>query len=304
MMQTASPSASGVRGDVLQRWIALLRPATLLAAFVPVSVGTALALADGGCRLWVALAALGGAMWIQVGTNLYNDYADFVRGADHAGRVGPPRALAQGWATPTQVWLAAWLAFALATLCGVALLWAAGWPVVVMGLCSIAAGVAYTGGPYPLGYHGLGDVFVFVFFGCVAVCGTYYVQALTLSPACLAASASIGAWATAILVVNNLRDRHSDAPVGKRTLAVRWGAGFARAEYGVLLLVAYALPALVVAMGWGGLGWLLPWVTLPLAYRAWRAVGRLDGAALNPLLGRTARLEAIFGLLLVVGVLL
>lgn len=285
-------------------WLLAARPATLLAAFVPVLVGTALAAADQAARYDVALAALLGAVAIQIGTNFFNDYADFKSGADTAARLGPTRVTQRGWVTPKQVVGASIGAFAAATACGVYLLWAAGWPVVAIGLLSIAAGVAYTGGPYPLGYRGLGDVFVFVFFGLVAVCATYYLQALRLSSACVGAAAAIGALSTAIIVVNNLRDRHTDAPAGKRTLAVRFGAAFARSEYAALLALAYVLPCAIWWLGWGGAGWLLPLASLPLAWRATRAIRRLDGAALNPWLGRTARLEAVFGVLLAIGVLL
>ena len=285
-------------------WWAAARPATLLASVVPVAVGTALCAAQDLQRWGVALAALLGATAIQIGTNLFNDFADFRSGADTADRLGPARMTQRGWIAPRQVLRASVLAFAAATGAGFYLLWAAGWPVVLIGLSSIAAGVAYTGGPYPLGYRGLGDIFTFVFFGLVAVCGTYYVQARSLSVGCVAAAAAVGSLATAILVVNNLRDRHTDAPAGKRTLAVRFGAGFVRAEYVALLALAYALPVALWLAGRVGAGWLLPLLSLPLALGTARAVQRLDGAALNPLLGRTARLEALFGALLVVGVLL
>lgn len=299
----SAPVDSAPKG-ALRLWLAAARPATLLASVVPVAVGTALCAADGLQRWGVALAALLGAMAIQIGTNLFNDYADFQSGADTVARLGPARVTQRGWVAPRQVLAASGVAFAVASLAGGYLLWAAGWPVVLMGLSSIAAGVAYTGGPYPLGYRGLGDAFTFVFFGLVAVCGTYYVQARALSVGCVAAAAAIGALATAILVVNNLRDRHTDAPAGKRTLAVRYGAGFVRSEYVALLALAYALPVTLWAVGQVGAGWLLPLLSLPMALGAAQAVRRLDGADLNFLLGRTARLEALFGALLVVGVLL
>lgn len=295
MSQAAVPSPWRV-------WLSAMRPATLLAAAVPVWVGTALAAADGGVRPWVAWAALCGAGCIQIGTNLFNDYADFKSGADTADRLGPARASQCGWLRPETVLRGAVVSFGLATCAGFWLLYLSGWPVVLMGVASILAGMAYTGGPYPLGYHGLGDAFVFVFFGLVAVCGTYYLQVGAVSGPCMGAAAAVGALATAILVVNNLRDRHTDAPAGKRTLAVRWGSAFARWQYAILVAGAYAATTLVFASGRGGVGWLLPLVTLPLAWQGVRRVWGTDGAALNPLLGFTARLEALFGALLGAGV--
>jgi 1,4-dihydroxy-2-naphthoate octaprenyltransferase len=283
-------------------WWAAIRPATLWAGAVPVLVGTALAFADGH-RAWLpALGALVGALLIQIGSNLVNDYADFQKGADTPDRLGPARATAKGWLTARQVAGGAAVSLGLAGLLGVYLTWVGGWPILALGVASILAAVAYTAGPWPLGYLGLGDLFVLLFFGFGATAGTYWVQAGALSAACLWAGAAVGALATAILVVNNLRDRVGDARAGKRTLVVRFGPTFARWEYTALVAFAYGTSVAQGALaGWG---WLLPLVSLPLAYKAVAALWHTDGAALNPWLGATARLELVFGLLLATGVLL
>ena len=302
-MTAAASATLPARPHGVRVWWLAARPATLLLSVIPVMVGTALAVAVKAAQLRLALAALLGAMAIQVGTNLVNDYADFQRGADNRGRLGPLRATQQGWATPRQVVTAAAVAFALATLFGGYIVWHGGWPLLLIGLLSIASGVAYTCGPWPLAYYGLGDIFVFIFFGLVAVCGTFYLQAKTLTSGSVIAAAAIGLLATAVIVVNNLRDRHTDAPAGKRTLAVRFGARFARAEYAALVALAYVLVTAVWLRG-GGWGWLLPLATLPWGFEAAQSIRRLEGAALNPWLGRTARLTAAFGTLLTVGVML
>jgi 1,4-dihydroxy-2-naphthoate polyprenyltransferase len=282
-------------------WILACRPATLTAAIVPVSVGTACALAIGGFRAGPALAALLGAIAIQIGTNLANDVFDAEKGADGPDRLGPTRVVQAGLLAARQVRAGMVAAFGLATLAGIYLVAVAGWPVVAIGVASIAAGVAYTGGPWPLGYHGLGDLFVIVFFGFVAVCGTVFVQAGTIPALAWWAAIPVGAHATAILVVNNLRDRAGDARAGKRTLAVRLGRRGAIAEYALLLAVAYLVPlALAIHLG-------SPWPLAPLATAPWALalVGQLvrrDGAALNPLLGATARLLLVHSLLLALGV--
>ena len=290
------------RPSSLSIWFQAIRPRTLSAAFAPVGVGAGVAYAEGVFNWAPVVAALIGATLLQVGTNLANDYFDFKKGADTEARLGPARVTQKGWVSPAQVALGAALAFGLATAVGGYLVALAGMPVVWIGVASILSGVLYTGGPRPLGYLGLGDVFVFVFFGPVAVCGTYYVQSLTVSTASMWASIPIGLLATTILVVNNLRDRKTDVLANKRTLAVRLGAGGARLEYLFLVLAAYG--ALLIPVGGMALspGWLLPWLTLPLAIKEVRAIFNLDGAALNPHLGGAARLELLFGLLLAVGV--
>lgn len=289
------------RPSTARVWLAAARPQTLTAGAVPVLVGTALAFADGVGHAGAALAALAGAVFIQIGTNLFNDYEDFKRGADTAERLGPARATQRGWLTPRQVGVGTAVSFALAVLFGALLVERAGQPILVLGVVSVLCGLAYTGGPMPLAYHGLGDVFVMAFFGVAAVAGTYYVQALTLTPSAVLLGVAVGALATCILIVNNLRDRVTDAKAGKRTLAVRFGAGFARAEYAAMLALAYAIPVWHVLTTRGGFGWLLPLLTLPLAVRELIALHRKDGAALNPHLGGAARLGVAYGALLAVG---
>jgi 1,4-dihydroxy-2-naphthoate octaprenyltransferase len=274
-------------------------------AAAPVIVGTALALADDRSRALPAAAALLGALLIQIGANLANDVFDFERGADTDQRIGPPRATQLGLLTPRQMKLGTAAAFAAAVAVGLYLVAVGGWPIVLIGAFSIAAGLAYTGGPFAFGYHGLGEVAVFLFFGVVAVGGTYYVQALALPPFAIAASLPIGAFATSVLVVNNLRDIETDRIAGKRTLAVRFGRRAASLEYTALLVFAYGmLPALWLA-GASAATAVLPLFTLPLAAVLVRTVVTArDGAALNTALARTAALEVGFALLFAVGLLL
>lgn len=285
-------------------WIAAARPATLTAAVVPVLVGTACALGVGGFAAGPALAALLGAIFIQIGTNLANDVFDFEKGADTAERLGPLRVTQAGLLSPAQVRAGMWTAFALATVCGAYLASVAGWPIVVLGLASIASGIAYTGGPFPLGYLGLGDVFVMAFFGFVAVCGTVFVQTGSVPPIAVLASIPVGALASAILVVNNLRDRTTDAKVGKKTLAVRFGRRFAIGEYALLLAAAYAAPIALFVAGLASAWVLLPLLTVPVAAVRLARVGRDDGRALNPQLAGTAKLLLGHGVLFAAGLAL
>jgi 1,4-dihydroxy-2-naphthoate polyprenyltransferase len=283
-------------------WVLAARPATLTAAVVPVAVGTACAFAVGGLHPGAALAALLGAMGIQVGTNFANDVFDFEKGADTDARLGPTRAVAAGLLTPRAMRWGMIAAFGFATLCGLYLTWVAGWVVVAIGVASVASGIAYTGGSFPLGYHGLGDLFVLLFFGFVAVCGTAFVQVGAVPAVAWWASVPVGCIATAILVVNNLRDRHTDAEAGKRTLAVRLGRRGALAEYALLLGTSYAVPLLLWGRGLSGWPVLMPLLSWPwAAVLLWR-VFRSEGAALNPCLGGTARLLVVFGLPLAVGI--
>ncbi len=295
---------SATRPTTFAVWVSAIRPKTLSAGAVPVLVGTALAASDGRVAWLPALAALVGALLLQVGSNLANDVFDYLKGADDASRLGPARATQRGWLSPRQVMVATAVVLSTAVLVGSYLVAIGGWPIAAIGVAGITCALAYTGGPVPLGYRGLGDPLVFVFFGPVAVLGTYYVQAGGVTWSAAAASVAIGLLATAILVVNNLRDRHTDARAGKHTLAVRFGARGARAEYAALLGLAYAVPAGATLVGLGGAGWLLPWLSGPMAWRRLRAVRSKDGAELNPELGATARLTAVFGGLLAVGVLL
>ena len=282
-------------------WLAAARPRTLPAAVAPVAVGTACAHVAGGVAWGPAAAALLGALLLQLGTNFANDVFDAEKGADTPDRKGPTRAVAAGWITARAMRTAMIATFAVAVAIGGYLVAVAGWPVIAIGVASVAAGVLYTGGPWPLGYHGLGDLFVFVFFGVVAVAGTAYVQLGEVPALALWLSVPVGAIATAILVVNNLRDRATDARVGKRTLAVRFGRGFALAEYAALLAVAHAVP---LALAVTGRPWLaLVLVTTVCSVRAVRALAAAEpGPAMNELLGKTARLLLVQSLLVTVGV--
>jgi|APHM01.1.fsa_nt_gi 1,4-dihydroxy-2-naphtoate prenyltransferase (EC 2.5.1.-) len=297
-------------------WVIAARPQTLPAAAAPVIVGTGVAYDDGVFALLPALAALLSAALIQIGTNFANDYYDGIQGADTDSREGFTRVTAGGLISPARVKAAMWTTFAAAILVGSWLVYVGGAPILVVGLASVASGVAYTGGPYPLGYHGLGDVFVFVFFGLLAVTGTYYVQAAalvaeplplmipagTLPMTAVVASLPIAALSTNILVVNNVRDREEDVQTGKRTVAVRFGYRFSRLQYVGLLGLAYIVPpwfAVVSESLWP----LAPLVTLPLAFRvASTVVTETAGEELNPALERTGQLLAAFAVLFALGV--
>lgn len=296
---SATPAPGSAR-----RWVMAVRPATLPAAVTPVVVGTAVAHAVGGFRRGPALAALAGALLLQVGANLANDLLDYRKGADTEDRLGPTRVVQAGLLSPEAVRNAAVLAFFLALLVGVYLTWVAGWPVVAIGVASIGAAVAYTGGPYPLGYNGLGDLAVFVFFGLVAVCGTAYVQAGFVPALAWVAAIPVGTLITAILVVNNVRDIATDAAAGKRTLAVRFGRRGALLEYALLLSAAYLVPPALFLAGRLDAWVLLPLATAPLAGRLFRTVARETGRALNPALGRTAMLGVAYGALFALGIAL
>jgi 1,4-dihydroxy-2-naphthoate polyprenyltransferase len=300
----SAPATLNRPNSVIAVWIAAIRPATLWAGAVPVIVAAALVHSDGLTVGLPSIMALVGALLIQIGTNLVNDYADFKSGADGPDRLGPARAAAQGWLTPRALLVGAALALSSAALCGIYIVSIGGWPMLAIGVASLICAIAYTAGPVPLGYVGLGDIFVLVFFGLAAVCGTYYLEAERVSTASVLVALAIGALATAILVVNNLRDRETDARVGKRTLAVRFGARFTRIEYTVLVLGAYLLVS--AACLWSSLGWgaLLVWSTCPVAIHEIRALWTKDGVDLNQHLGGTARLELLFGLALAGGVIL
>ncbi len=283
-------------------WLLAARPKTLPAALAPVLVGTVMAVSAGLAYWPAAVAALIGALLIQVGTNFANDYFDFLKGADTAARTGPRRMVQSGLISPAAMRRAAVIAFALAVLVGAYLVWRGGWPILVVGLLSIASGVLYTGGPWPLAYKGLGDLFVLVFFGPVAVGGTYYVQALTIDGWVLLAGLGPGLVSVAILTVNNLRDIDTDAQAEKRTLAVRFGARFARWQYCVTLLAAAALPLVFLAADRAGpaiaLTLLMPLAAIPALRRVFAAH---DAAALNRTLATTGQLLLLHAVLFSIG---
>jgi 1,4-dihydroxy-2-naphthoate polyprenyltransferase len=283
------------------------RPRTLPAAVAPVLVGTAAAVEWAGKlpRVGAFFAALAGSIFIQIGTNLANDYSDARRGADSTDRLGPVRVTSSGLVTPQRVLTATWVAFGVAVACGIYLAAVAGVVILLIGAVSIAAGVLYTGGPRPYGYAGLGEVFVFLFFGLVAVNGSYYVQVEQLDALPLGLSISVGFLATAILVVNNVRDLETDRRAGKITLAVRMGRRNAVALYRLLVLGAFvALPVALVA-GESSLLPLLGFAALPLAVGPMRTMSsRTDGPALNGALAATGALLAVFSLLVAAGLLI
>jgi 1,4-dihydroxy-2-naphthoate octaprenyltransferase len=271
-------------------------------AVAPVVVGTAVAVSAGQARLGPAVAAGLGALCLQLASNLANDLFDFERGADGADRIGPARASQLGLLDSTEMWRGMALVLGVSVLIGLYLWAVAGWPVVAVGIVSILAALAYTGGPWPFGYKGLGDPAVFFFFGVVAVTGTYYVQALAWSTDAFLVSWPVGALATAILVVNNVRDIDSDTRADKRTLAVRWGRRFGILEYASLMGLAYGL----LPFFWFGLGRsvfvLLPLLSLPRALKLYRTLAQeVDGPPLNAALAGTAQLSLVFSLLLALG---
>ena len=296
---------STVTQSRIRIWTLAARPKTLWAAVVPVVVGTAMAVDAGGFHALSAFFALLGALLIQVGTNYINDYYDFLKGADTVSRKGPVRALQSGLVSAETTRRAAALVFALAVVDGLYLVLRGGWPVLLIGLLSIAAGVLYTAGRYSLAYLGLADVFVVLFFGPVAVGGTYYVQTLGINPVVLFAALGPGLLSAAILLVNNVRDIDEDRRANKKTLVVRLGRKTGVALYALCAGVAALVPVILyVATGEH------PWaiaalVILPLAVPVVRALATSkDPAALNPMLGATSRLLLIYGLLFSIGWLL
>ncbi len=285
-------------------WLAASRPRTLPAAIAPVLTGSALAWHDGRFHPLAAVICGVFALLIQIGTNFANDYYDYVKGADTAERVGPKRAVAAGWVSPSAMRAVMIAVFAVAFLIGLSLLRFGGWPLLLVGLASVVCGIAYTGGPYPLGYNGLGDLFVFVFFGLVAVCATYYVQAGAITLPAILSAVGIGGLATNILVVNNYRDVETDAKAGKRTLVVRLGRRAARAQFAGSLLLALAVPIVMLLIGFQ-LWTLLPLVLLPLGWKHYRRLQRGTAPAeLISLLGDTGKLLALYAVLLSAGILL
>ncbi len=290
----------------LDVWIKAARPRTLPAALAPVAVGTCLAAGpDETFKALVLIATIIGALFIQIGANLANDYSDARRGTDTEDRLGPVRVTAGGLVAPRYVLYATWIAFGVATLAGAYLVVEAGWELILVGAASIIAGVLYTGGPRPYGYVGLGEVFVFLFFGVVAVTGSYFVQTSQLSWEAVALSVPVGLFACAVLMVNNIRDMDTDRRAGKNTLAVRLGRERMRSVFSLTLLVSFVLVP-VIWLATGLTAWInLALLALPLYPPLARTVRqRTDGAALNKALGDTARLELIFCVLLSAGLLL
>ena len=284
-----------------QAWFFAARPKTLVAGVVPVAVGSAVAWKAHAFQPLPALAALVGALLIQIGTNLANDYFDFKKGADTVDRLGPPRATQQGWLTPDAVLRGSLLCFAAAFVVGLYLVSVAGWPLLAIGVTSLLAGYAYTGGPFPLAYNGLGDVFVLVFFGFVAVCGTFFVHTQQIDLTVILASIPVGLLGVALLAVNNTRDQKTDTAAGKRTLVVRFGRRFGQLEYVACVAISALIPLVLVWLDRAAPWVLLSWLALPLAIAPIRMLFREEGAVLNQALAATARFQLIFGVLFAVG---
>ncbi len=291
------------RPSCFQIWLQAARPRTLPAAVAPVLAASAMAWHDGGFQPTAALACLAFALLIQIGTNLANDYYDYKKGADTAERVGPKRAVAMGWVSPATMRTAMGLVFSAAFLIGLTLLRFGGWPLLVIGVTSVLCGIAYTGGPFPLAYNGLGDAFVFVFFGLVAVGATYFVQTGALTMEVMVVASAIGLLSVNILLVNNYRDMETDARAGKRTLIVRFGRGAARMQFCVSLALAFGAPVVLWGRGFS------PWVMLPLLLaplaisHAMRLRRDTEPARQIALLGDTGKLLALYALLLSAGLL-
>jgi 1,4-dihydroxy-2-naphthoate octaprenyltransferase len=285
-------------------WLRAARPKTLTAGALPVIVGSAYAAFEGHFKWPALLAALIGALGIQVGTNYVNDAADCLKGADTQDRLGPPRMAALGLLTPKALFVGAAVVFAFAFLAGLYLVHIAGWPLLAIGVVSIICGIAYTAGPFPLAYLGLGDLFVFIFFGLVAVCGTYYVHTLLLSGGVIAIAALLGLQGMSLIAVNNTRDIVTDTKAKKNTLAVRLGDKGSRIYVALTILIPFIALPLIVFNFKLPLTLMLAWLAFPFAVANARDVFIVQDANFNRLLGRVALLQLIFGLLLSAGFLL
>lgn len=291
--------------SLIQRWWLAIRPKTLPAAIAPVVLGWSIAINSGRFNLAAGLTALLIALLVQIGTNLVNDVVDFSRGADTAARTGPARVTQTGMLSPRQVWGGVIVSFGLAALAGSYLVWIAGWPALLIGLAALLAGTAYTAGPFPLAYHGLGDLFVFIFFGFAAVGGTVYVTAGSIPPITWFGAAAAGALTVNILVVNNIRDLETDRAAGRRNLPVVFGRRAAEWEYGLMLAVACAVPLVILCQGLAAPWVLLSLLSVPQGVLIWQQLRRgLAGRELNPMLGKAAQHLLVYCLLLAAGVLL
>ncbi|HMB98793.1 MAG TPA: 1,4-dihydroxy-2-naphthoate polyprenyltransferase [Balneolaceae bacterium] len=286
-------------------WAGAARPKTLAAAFVPVLVGSSLAYSDGVFFLPASLTALFCALLIQIGTNFANDYYDFKKGADTEQRIGFTRATSTGLIEPRQMLLATYITMTMAFLTGLYLVWLAGWVILVIGLLSLLFGILYTGGPFPLGYNGLGDVFVFIFFGFAAVMGTYYVNALSWSADSFIASVPVGALSVNILVANNLRDIEQDKIVNKKTLGVLFGESVLKWEYTLMILLSYFILLYLNMFQNYNLYIYIPLLTLPLIVILLKEIWfHRDKSTLNKTLEKTARFMVVYGILFSAGILL
>jgi 1,4-dihydroxy-2-naphthoate octaprenyltransferase len=281
-------------------WWLAVRPKTLSISIAPILLGSAVAWSQLHVFIWQpALMALLAAMLIQIGTNLHNDVSDFERGADTAERLGPPRATAMGWLPPEAVRRGAWVAFGLAFNLGIYLVWYGGWPIVLIGLASLLAGWAYTGGSRPIAYSAFGEIFVWLFFGLAAVNGSYYLQALSVSAGALLAGALLGFMAAGVITVNNYRDLETDAKVGKRTLSVVLGRRWALRIYMAEMLLPFVFLPLLALLTTRSAWFALPLLLIPtVLLQISRFRREAPGAVFNELLARTARLQLLYSILL------
>lgn len=285
-------------------WILAIRPRTLPAAAAGVIMGSALTWHDGYFRFDAFIVCLLVALLLQIGSNLANDVFDYERGTDTAERLGPTRVTQAGLLTPSQVKVGMAVVFGLAAVLGLYLAWLGGWIIIVMGLAAILSAIAYTGGPFPLGYYGLGDVFVFLFFGLAAVAGTYYIHAGFVSSAAWWMTIPPGLIITAILVVNNLRDLESDRKAGKHTLAVKFGEQGTRLQYLICIVIAYLVLIPAILLGIVPPLSLLAWASLPFAVRATRVVLTQKGRPLNAALAGTGQTALLFSVLFWFGLII
>ncbi len=287
-----------------QSWLLAARPKTLLAAFVPVIVGSALAINSGKFLLLNSLIALLCSLLIQIGTNFTNDLYDFLKGADNHKRKGPLRVLSSGLITVTEMKMGSFLIFFLSFLFGLYLVKSAGIIILIIGVVSIIAGIAYTAGPFPLAYNGLGDIFVFMFFGVVGTMGTYYLHTKEFSIISFLASIPVGALITNILIINNYRDIEEDKAAGKNTLAVMLGKNFTRYQFIFFIIISFIIPAFLFFVFHFHIWIFLPYITIPLAYRLILMIYTFNGLQLNKTLELTAKFSAIFGILFAAGLVL
>lgn len=288
----------------LDTWILASRPKTLLAAVVPVLIGTSIVSFETKVNFFASIVALVCSMLIQIGTNFVNDLYDFLSGADNESRKGPTRALASGLLSINEMKAAIIIVFSVTFFLGLYLVAISTWITLLIGLLSIFAGIAYTAGPYPLAYNGLGDVFVFLFFGIVGTVGTYYVQVVDVSPLVMWASIPVGALITNILVVNNYRDIDEDREVGKNTLAVKMGRKFTRYQFLIFMILSYLILFIVYYTYNRNLFVFLPLLTLPIAWKLIRMIFSYKGEELNQTLELTAKLSAFYGFLFAIGILI
>ncbi|RJP68102.1 MAG: 1,4-dihydroxy-2-naphthoate polyprenyltransferase [Ignavibacteriales bacterium] len=288
----------------IESWLLASRPKTLPAAIVPVLIGSALAYSDGSFQVFTAIITLICSLLIQIATNFTNDLYDFLKGTDKKDRSGPTRVVTAGLITPTEMKYGVILTFGLSFILGLYLVSIGGWLILLIGVISILAGFAYTAGPYPLAYNGLGDIFVFIFFGLIGTVGTYYVQTQQISPLAFWSSIPVGALITNILVVNNYRDTDEDRLSGKRTLSVIFGKRFARLQYVFFMIISYLI-LVVVYFTFKQEVWIfLPVLTFPVSLKLIKMIYTLEGKELNSTLALTAKLSAMYAVLFSIGILL